>query len=527
MANPTTMTYGDYSFSPVPFITLKKQLIKSGQFAENIGATFLLTLSGTLTTVPTNNSGGLNIIDQLQDEIRSAFNEDGKAFEIKCGDTTILRTCPRVISIDFAPSNNNWVFSSPYTIELEFDWDNLGEDDKMPPFIESFDESWSVSLEESHRAFSWNLGDVTNQEVGHYYSGDANAPLIATITRTVSVKGKRSFDCTTASGDVPGDMTSAADNALNFINGMSFSPAQSTGIYYPEYAHALSGVINITGEDFTATDHFRSTNVNESDGSVSMTETWIVIGETGINSWAKEDFDINVRGGSASGLKQVGINGTIRGYVEQTWGNPSASSDYSVDTYAYANASGYWDEIKSRVFSRAQLIYEQDGDARLNPIPLSSSISHAPSIGQITYQYEYDDRPCNFISGALSEDFEIADNYPTDVFAKITVLGRPQGPVLQDIGTVTEFQRSISLSCVMPIPTGCSSISSLNTYKPTTQVNELLCDFETELTDSYSQVFKTQDQESWNPKSGNYRRSVAWVAANCSGAVSTAFCTGE
>lgn len=523
MAN-VTMTYGDYEFSPVPFLNMSKQFAKSGNEALNVGVTFRVTLRGTLTPLPVETSGGLDKLDELQDELRAAFSVDGRPFEVMCGETTIIRTCPRIISINFDESNNNWVFTTPYTIELEYDWDDYAEDSQVPPFIESFDESWQIDMEQESRHFSWDLGDVADQDGDAEYPEEGNAPFIVRINHTVTAKGKRTFDCVGASGDIPGDFKSAADNALDWLNGYSFSPAQTLDSYSSTYAHALSGVINMETDDFTATDHFRSSTVNESDGTVSMSETWIVVGETGINSIALEDFDVNVRESIGSSLKSISINGTIKGYVTQSYADPEATGTYSVDTQAYTNALTYWETIKPRIFSRAQLVYERDYDNRVNPRPLGNSSAHMPSKGIISYQYEYDDRPCNFISGALTEDFSISDNFPTDVFATLTVLGRPQGPILQSIGTVTAPTREVSIDVVMPQPTGCSSISELNLYKPRTQVADLLCEFEGELTSEYSQVFKTSDTESWSPKSGHYSRRVSWTMVNCSGDISTSFC---
>src|SRR5690606_3496765 len=144
-----------------------------------------------------------------------------------------------------------------------------------------------------------------------------------------------------------------------------------------------------------------------------------------------------------------------------------------------------------------------------------------------TYTYEYDDRPCNFVTGALSEVITINDNDPTDVFASLTVLGRAAGPILQDIGTVTAATREVSIELVMAIPTGCDSgnCGVLITSSPRNQVNNLLCCLEGELTDAYNQVFKSQDTSSWSPKTGRYTRTVQWTYTNCSGdAPSTSFC---
>ena len=518
-----TMMYGAYQLKPAPIISLQKELVKAGNQEENIGATFRLTMRGTLTPFPDSQIGGLDQIDALQDELRDAFSVDGRHLELTCGATTILSVCPRILSVAFDESSNNWVMTAPYTIEVEFDQDDQAEDSAMPPFIESYDESWQVEMEQERRHFSLDLTTVTDQDGDSDYVTDSNAPFIVRVTHNVAVKGKRTFSCVGTTGDMQGEMTPAAENALQWINGGYFLPAESETAYVGTYAHALSGVLNMDSSDFTPTDHFRSSNVNETDGTVNMTETWIIVGETGINKLATEDFDISIRTGLEP-LHNVTINGTIKGYVEQSYGDPESTTDYTVDVPAYDNAIEYWDTIKTRLFSRAQYAYQHDNDLRLNPRPVTNSVGHSPSNGVITYTYEYDNRPCLMISGALTEDINITDNYPTDVFASIPVIGRPSGPVLQAMSTVTSATREINIDVTMPLPTGCSSIADLNLYDPSTQVADLICEFETELTDNNDQVFLTENQKVWNPKTGRFSRRVSWVVGSCDGDITTSFC---
>ena len=49
----------------------------------------------------------------------------------------------------------------------------------------------------------------------------------------------------------------------------------------------------------------------------------------------------------------------------------------------------------------------------------------------------------------------------------------------------------------------------------------MLCAFQTGLTDAYGQVFKVQDSENWNPKTGRYSRNVEWTYQDCNGTPST------
>ncbi len=144
------MSYGGYSLKPVPLITLQKQLLKSGKHADNIGATFTLTLKGTLTPYPDSLDGGLVLLDTLQDELRTAFNQDGKNLLLKCNGTTILSTCPRVLSIEFEESTNNWVFTTLWNL-IKIMWAKTQKCPHLSSLSTRIGKSrWSKKLESLH-----------------------------------------------------------------------------------------------------------------------------------------------------------------------------------------------------------------------------------------------------------------------------------------------------------------------------------------------------------------------------------------
>jgi hypothetical protein len=136
MAN-VEMTYGDYEFTPVPMVTLGKEFIKMSN-QEIIGTTFTVSLKGTLVSYEL---GGLVNMSALQNLMRAEIDRDGDLFLLTCDGTDILRCYPRVKSINFDTSNDNWVFTCPYTIELEFD-DEFSVDGCAFDF--SFDDSYDI-----------------------------------------------------------------------------------------------------------------------------------------------------------------------------------------------------------------------------------------------------------------------------------------------------------------------------------------------------------------------------------------------
>lgn len=555
---PTTMTYGSYSFRPVPVVSIRRsfQQVKNRQLP--IGFTFQIVLTGTLTPIP-DQDGGLLAIDTLIDELRSAFSRDGMLFELMCGNSIVLQTYPRIIGeIEFGQSDNQWVFTVPYTITLEYDTDDAFEDQSLeiPPYIEDYQESWDMEWAQDHRWFSWDLSAVTDQQVGHDYpTTDSNNPFELRVSHNVTVRGKQTWS--SSNTGIAGDMTSAVDNAMQWIldvfdspdGGQSFGHAGlPTGLYYGiGNFYSVSGWNNLPIDSdfadpddapyFLPLDHMRMHSVNETDGTVTLNENWIVLAAnpsiTGSgNRLATEDFDVNLKA-DIDGITTITINGSIKGYEERNYGEPYDAlmnplirgGSLGDHQQAYSNASGYFDEIQYRLFPRSQKIFQAYGQyGRLNPTPMDKSVAHNPSKGLITYNIVYNSRPCNLIAGSLSEDINIVDNNPSDVFASIVIPGRQVGPILQSIGTVTAATREVSVDIVVLPPTSCASLSELNINNPSSDVAGLLCLYEQELTSQYDVVMKNSDNQSWNPKTGRFHRAISWTYTNCSGSISTSVC---
>ena len=519
------MHYGDYEFSPVPIINIGRNSTQVKNRVNPIAYTFSMTITGTLLA---QNPSGLSLTEQLMDDLRSAFNRDGKRLIVACNSLPVMIIYPRIASVNFAESNNQWVESIPYTIELEYDHDyglNEHPANEIPPYIESYSEEWQCEFSQDSRYFAWDLSTVTNQQPGYDYTdGDSNHYWEAKITHSINIVGKQSW-IPVDSGSVTGTEVRGIDNAIAFLTGI-LKPDDPTSLYSynGSFGHGLTGWNNLspaqTGDIFDQLDHFRSHTVNETDGSLSLNETWVILGDnTGIalpgNKRSIEDFTIDIKSGIDSPVNQVSVQGSIQGYELNRYEGLNRSKN--IETTAYENAESTWGVVQDRVFPRAQFAYQKEYSTNLNPEPLSKSVGHNPAKGTISYSYEFDTRPCSFITGSLSENFTIVDNNPADVFAKLTVIGRAAGPVLQEISTVTEATREVTIEAVMPVPTGCSSISDLELHNPSTNVQNLLCEFESGLTSIYDQVFKNSDSVNWNPLSGRFNRTVSWTYQSCSG----------
>ena len=155
MAQPsTTMTYGSYSFSPVPLFTYTKDLLQSGD-GTIIGETHRISLAGEL--VITSGEGSLLEIDLRQDDLRQAFSAHGQEFRVKCGSNTVLLCYPRVVGgVNFEAGI--WVNRAPFTIDLEFDEVHPGSGSS--PFISNASDEWQVEILDDRAYHSWELPNM-------------------------------------------------------------------------------------------------------------------------------------------------------------------------------------------------------------------------------------------------------------------------------------------------------------------------------------------------------------------------------
>jgi len=503
MANATTMTYGSYNFSPVPFLTLRKDYDLAGD-NTHIGATFKATLDGLVTPLP--GVGGLDIVDGLQDALRSALATDGQRFLIKCGSTTVLESYPTILGLEYKPTNNNWVLTTDYTIDMEWHEDDLGEDSGLTPLVKAVDEEWQIESVDDNAYYNWSPNGMLDV-----------SPFEFRVTHSLSATGKRVYD----SGGLKGSQE-AWENAQDWVVArLGWVPTDIDDVTEITGPTILGshGVINLDSDDFNPYNHIRTKTINEDAGTFAVTESWLVINPSGsgIAGIATEEFTATVRGSIQSDILPVTVEGTIQGLESRDYG--STAGDFDITTTKYDNALVYWTNVQAKLYHRAVEVSNGIATRTINASPGTKVIAHSPPKGTISYTYEYDDRPCNFITGALTESILINDSNPTDVFASLTVLGRARGPILQSIDTVTAPTRNINIELTMPIPSGCDTgnVTAARTAAPTADVECLLKGFEDELTAAYDQVFKQADDSSWNPKTGRYSRQVTWMFVNCTG----------
>lgn len=512
-----TMSYGEYEFSPIPLVNSSREYKKTddGRILNRVNK---FVLDGTL--VSTSNP---NLVDTISDKdaLSEAFANNGDLFLCKCDDTVVFSGYPRILSLSYKNTNNNWVASIGYTLELEYE-DELTTDNDFESrgiYLDSASEDWNIEPIEDKAHWVWDTTSVslsTRQATSgiddsHVY--EEESPIeVYKLTHNITAKGRTIY-----SGlNQLLDDKEAYQWAEDFCTSEIYSPGagfDNVTVFYLPTGY-LSNVMHMYPFN-----HTRTKSVNQLGGTFTVNENWLLV-DTGVfQIYATEDFSIDIQQQAESELINVDIKGTIYGLEDKLYEGDVLAP--SVSSTKIENAQDYWNSIKYKLLPRAQLAYENAGIAGrpLNVLRFNKSVGQNPSAGTISYSYGYNNKPYNCISGAFSENIQITVDNPNDVFANLTVLGRTAGPIIQLIGTRTAYNYGLSMDVVVSGVYGCSysDYSHTGVGSPHNQVKAFITGMENSLKSEYGQLVKTADSVSWSPKEGKYGRRVQWTAVPCSG----------
>ena len=429
-----------------------------------------------------------------QEEIRRIFSP-GQAVKVEILDLNLrakedgtrgkgISFIGNVQSINFA-NEGKWVMPCPYTVDLitsnftastdEGDFISSRTEDNFRYFIRSATETWEIQE-----------GDQK------YYRGDNTASTLKVynISHAISAVGQPAFSSTgaydiTAKGgqqyyqNDDGSAGSLAIRQPSYVDNLSpwqqasgyvYDVLQGGGYNFP------GGVFCIDNNTFTTfgspsfdndgTDKYILSNrtltesIDVKGGSYSIDESFVAFpsGDFNDGHHVTHDNNVNVSRGE-DGLTQVSIEGVVRGLNSIQFEN---SGDMGHALYpnrhennSFKNARNYYiDYLNAKVggVSLANRIYHLARNAGemtwLHPVPKSKSEGLNFSQGTINYNFSYDDRPPNIIQGSITEDIQIQDTHPGQIFATIPIIGRNQ-PVLQYINSRSEYKRSLSISVNM------------------------------------------------------------------------------
>ena len=350
--------------------------------------------------------------------------------------------------------------------------------------MSAMDESWDVSENEGTVGFASN--DISGTPERTY-----------TLSQSVSGTGVKKF----TSGGGGSVSSEAWEQCVAWVQSrLVDTPASvSTNIVGGAAASSydtltLGGGLGYALSAYTAVNKLRTVSTNLAEGSYSVTTTWLMV-PNGVGL-ATHEAEASLDSAQDSQSATVTVSGTITGLSTAAPGNSGADDRYT-------NASGVLSTVLTYAYTLANAAYTAAAlGGTLRNTQLNKSIGHNKSGGTITYSVSFNDLEPE-ISGALSESVTV--NYDNEdgtnnVIAVIPIIGKADGPVIQNMGTTTEKKVNVSFDVVMQKgyrTTKPNGLSSVIAYKPTTS--------------NPTGVHQGRKTESWSPSTGAYNLSLEWI----------------
>ena len=418
--------------------------------------------------------------------------------------------------------------------------------------LSSVEESWELTPSEGY-SYKGNkfAGDAVTDDLGNETEAAAEAPYKTfTLTHTLSATGLKEFAGKSTDGStvltgladdgeswrqaaeyigarlqsVGDPLTAIKFNTLNLeIKGAdgseqksnqfnaSYMDSDDTNLKYSFSSEITNPDFDPTAEvsednpetlpnaEYKAYDHVRTVSSNVSAGSYSVTDTWVLAYKNPDGQAAITDLTIDLDISSEAEMATVTLNGTIQG-LDTT--GPTAHQHNK-----YANAKGAYNQLAVSFFDVADSAYkdyevenecadseDSSTKSKLRETEFSKNVGFNEQTGTITFSVSFNDKDITD-EDVIEESFQVDDSGATEVVAIIGVILKANGPVIQDMGTITEKRKSVTYTAKMK---KCARKDKpdkdgvIDSYKPTGG-------------------YLSNNSESWNEQTGDYTRTKEWV----------------
>ena len=469
------VSYGGVSFqNPTPKVSVSKEFVRAGD-GTIISYRYSITLTGDIISTASLTSTGAGQTD-LMGRLRSTFTV-GKQGSLEVtsygGGGGFTFPSASVTSVDIPePSDESmWIQDAQYSITCEAPYE--GTDTQFPYQLQDVSESWSLEEEEGNLTFESDVPYKTYR-----------------LSHTVDVTGKRKLSGTSVVNDAWKEAEiyakAVCSDAPANIN-IGDMPGGTSALDVKVMGSTSAASINASA--LSPYNHSRVMTADKGGGSFSITDTWTLAKHN-----ATQELEISVDTSATEGDFNVTVDGTITGLPTE-----AASESSKTRASAYGNALGIL-PTDSELHALAVVLYT--GTGTLLPDPLNKRVGHNKVSGIITYSLTFNDRlpPLlpNSVSTTINIEYTNADA-TEEIFASIPVIGRIEGPVLQEMGTTGEQKQRVSIEAVMKkahrtTPPSSDAIALAGLYIP-----------------GGLQVIQGPIGESWEPSSGRYSLNVEWT----------------
>jgi len=263
-------------------------------------------------------------------------------------------------------------------------------------------------------------------------------------------------------------------------------------------------------------------------GTYSMSYSALAIKEGSNDSHTvSDDFTISfskqnkTRGAQLGVNNVISINGTITGRRTPDQTKADTASAY----WATVLKSGDLDKIEERIFDNSPSIGESENYSFNNALASltarSSQVSFNKRAGTISYSFEFLDKGFALQGTPFADaDISITQNTAVQTIAAIPILGRTDGPIIQNINTPSS--RTVSVSANFVLRTNgkyTAANSALRKYSEVASAGGLRAEAMSILGAEPFDIFGTGSQEdadyfitsfsdTINPLSGSYNLSM-------------------
>ena len=248
---------------------------------------------------------------------------------------------------------------------------------------------------------------------------------------------------------------------------------------------------------YKAYDHVRTVSSDVSGGSYSVTDTWVIAYGNTTGQSAIIDTEISLDNSNMEAANTVTISGTVTG-LDTTAATAQQHNKYINAKAAYDKlALSFFDAAKALHEAYLDVVLDTDGEnvKPLKTTEYSKTVGESQTTGTITFSVSFNDRITQD-ANAIEDTIQVDDNGGTDVVAIIGVLLKANGPVIQDMGTITEKRTSVTYTAKMK--------TGSRTAKPT---------HGTTVVDAYKPTngYLASNSESWNKTTGDYSITKEWI----------------
>lgn len=298
-------------------------------------------------------------------------------------------------------------------------------------------------------------------------------------------------------------------------NGGKFNAAVSGwGVILPQlktlaFAYAGGSVFGsgITSASFADNPINKTIGFNKPNGIINYSLTYGSKDGSSSNNYT-DQYQIEVAtnntvGTDAGLITTVSINGTINGL--------STTDDPAVKLQ---NAQSGWQDVKALTYSRAS------GYAGLiGPTPnlVDKATSKTLGInrlgGSITYNVSYTNALSASGTNVALADVTVEDTLPASIMVVQQIPGRAVGPIIQNIGTVSEYRRTVNITLTMTAKNTSGYWAYSDKNIPKTVASGYLTSVVSDLGVYGSGWWITGNSENWDWKNGLYTKNIQILAS--------------